>query len=253
MDGLEGLPRRLGDDANGVDHGIDAGQAWQPVVGLVVAGEVDLHHRRARGRLRPVADPEDQFMPSPLKNFRQPPADQPRRPKQQHAHGSGAPRRGTMGRFALRVLASGSLASVSSIAMAALLARRRTGSAASAPNATSHWLWGERAMHRHRADLRHTATGYAIHHASSLFWATFHEAGLEHTRLPASRLAPAISALALAVDYSVVPERLTPGFDRHLSRTGLAAVYAAFAGGLALGSRLARWGADPCMSPPGQA
>lgn len=79
---------------------------------------------------------------------------------------------------------------VSSIATAALLARRRTGSAASAPNATSHWLWGERAMHRHRTDLRHTVTGYAIHHASSLFWATFHEAGSGHTRLPASRLAP---------------------------------------------------------------
>lgn len=118
------------------------------------------------------------------------------------------------------MLLSGSLASVASIAAASVLARRQTGSVASAPNATSHWLWGEPAMHRHRMDLRHTLAGYAIHHASSLFWATFHEAGLERTR--------------------VAPSRLAPGFERHLSRTGLAVVYAAFAGGLALGSRLAR-------------
>ena len=94
-------------------------------------------------------------------------------------------------------------------------------------------------MHRHEPDLRHTFAGYAIHHASSLFWATFHEAGVDRGKVPAWRLAPAISALALIVDYSVVPKRLTPGFDRHLSRTGLVAVYAAFAGGLVLGSRLA--------------
>ncbi|KGO99882.1 hypothetical protein [Novilysobacter defluvii] len=138
------------------------------------------------------------------------------------------------------MLFSGSLASVASIAAASVLARRQTGSVASAPNATSHWLWGEPAMHRHRMDLRHTLAGYAIHHASSLFWATFHEAGLERTRVAPSRLAPAVAAMALVVDYGVAPRRLTPGFERHLSRTGLAVVYAAFAGGLALGSRLAR-------------
>ena len=110
----------------------------------------------------------------------------------------------------------------------------------SASNATSHWLWGEPSMYRHRTDLRHTAAGYAIHHASSLFWATFHEAGIQRTRLPAWQLAPVVSAMAMVVDYGVVPRRLTPGYDRHMSRAGLASVYAAFAGGLVLGSRLTR-------------
>lgn len=138
------------------------------------------------------------------------------------------------------MLLSGSLASITSIAAASVLASRRTGSAASAPNATSHWLWGEPAMHRHRTDLRHTLAGYGIHHASSLFWATFHEAGVERTRMPPSRLAPVVAAMAMVADYGVAPSRLTPGFERHLSRTGLALVYAAFAGGLALGSRMGR-------------
>ena len=138
------------------------------------------------------------------------------------------------------MLASGSIASILSTAAASLLARSRTGSAASAPNATSHWIEGEPAMHEHGLDLRHTVTGYAIHHASSLLWATFHEAGMQHTRLPGWRIAPAVAAMALVVDYGVVPKRLTPGFERHMSRAGLLSVYAVFAGGLALGSRLTR-------------
>lgn len=40
----------------------------------------------------------------------------------------------------------------------------------------------------------------------------------------------------MTVDYRVVPK----GLERHLSRTGLLAVYVGFAAGLALGSRMAR-------------
>ncbi|MCE7031494.1 hypothetical protein LY625_02450 [Lysobacter sp. GX 14042] len=143
-------------------------------------------------------------------------------------------------RFAARVMAGGSIASMLSIIVAGVLARRRTGSLASAPNATSHWIWGERAGRRHQVTLRHTALGYAIHHASSMWWACFHEAGLDRTRVPAWVLAPAMGAVALVVDYTVVPRRLTPGFDRHLSRTALVSVYVAFSAGLLLGSRLTR-------------
>ena len=135
---------------------------------------------------------------------------------------------------------SGTVASVLSIAVATALARPRTGSAASATNAPSHWLWGEPARHRHDVTLRHTAMGYCIHHASSVFWAFAYEGLLERTRTQPWQAAPAIAAAAMTVDYGVVPRRLSPGFEGHLSRTGLIAVYAAFAAGLALASRGSR-------------
>lgn len=127
-----------------------------------------------------------------------------------------------------------------SIVVATALSRPRTGSAASASNAPSQWVWGEPARHRHDVSLRHTLLGYGIHHASSLLWGSVHEGALARTRARLVLVAPAVAAAAMVVDYVVVPRRLSPGFERHLSRTGLAAVYATFAVGLALGSRLAR-------------
>ena len=44
--------------------------------------------------------------------------------------------------------------------------------------------------------------------------------------------------LANVVDYQLVPKRLQPGFDKHVSRKSLFAVYAAFGLGLAIGSCL---------------
>lgn len=131
------------------------------------------------------------------------------------------------------------MASVLSIAAAALLARPRTGSAVSVANAPSHWLWGESARYRHDVTLSHTLTGFAIHHASSVFWAVAHEAAVDRLRVRPEAVAPVVATTAMAVDYRVVPKRLTPGFERHLGRGSLIAVYAAFAAGLAIGSRLA--------------
>lgn len=137
----------------------------------------------------------------------------------------------------LRATRSGSVASIASSLMLAALTRITTGAAAAGSNATSHWIWGERAMHRHRADLAHTVVGYAIHHASSLLWACVYEAARPRR---GERLAGvcvracAVAALAAFVDYRLTPKRLTPGFEAHLSRPGMTLVYAAFAAGLAL-------------------
>ena len=80
--------------------------------------------------------------------------------------------------------------------------------------------------------MRYTLTGYAIHHVASVFWALIFE------RWRAKRgalMVPAAgtSALACFVDYRLTPRRLTPGFERRLSRKSLALVYFAFAIGLA--------------------
>lgn len=156
-----------------------------------------------------------------------------------------------------RALFSGTVASVLSTAVASLLSRRRSGAAAGATNATSHWLWGRRAYRRDRVSMRYTAIGYAIHHASSVFWACFFERALLSRRagdgrsrsprggdqraLTSGRIAATAAATTVAayfVDYRVVPQRLTPGFESRLPLQDRALVYAAFAVGLGLGACL---------------
>jgi len=131
------------------------------------------------------------------------------------------------------------VAAVASGLTVALLARRRTGHLASGPNATSHVLWGESAGRCHEVDLRHTAVGVAIHHASAVFWAAGFEWLLAMRRPPHPVVAAtAVTTVAYVVDYHVVPKRLTPGFEQHLSGRGMWGVYAALAAGLALTAML---------------
>ena len=54
----------------------------------------------------------------------------------------------------------------------------------------------------------------------------------------------ATSAVACFVDFHLTPPRLTPGFEHRLSHRSLAAVYGAFAVGLAVGALLVG-GNDP--------
>jgi hypothetical protein len=117
---------------------------------------------------------------------------------------------------------------------------RDSGAPASGTNATSHWLWGERAMHRPDVSLRYTAIGYLIHHLSALFWASIYErwfAPRSTTLGNATTNAVAVSSLAAATDYLLTPKRLTPGFERHLTLGSMVLVYAAFAAGMAVARR----------------
>lgn len=139
----------------------------------------------------------------------------------------------------VRGLVSGTVASLASTAALVLLSKIEAKSALSAQNAVSHWVWGEPAKHRHELSLRHTLLGYAIHHASSVFWGVIYERYLKHEPslpLPAELLrALAFAALANFVDYRLTPQRLKPGFEHHLSKKSLVLVYTAFAVGIAAG------------------
>jgi hypothetical protein len=135
-------------------------------------------------------------------------------------------------------MASGAVAAVCSTAVLTLACRHDGQPPATGTNATSHWIWGRAAWYSRHSDLRHTVPGYLIHHASSVWWACFFEAW-NRWRRPRRRSgyaarAASIAALAAAVDYLVVPKRLTPGFEAHLRPRAIALVYAAFAAGLAL-------------------
>jgi hypothetical protein len=142
-------------------------------------------------------------------------------------------------------LVAGTLASIASTAALMLCGRREAGSMVAPTNATSHWLWGDQAFEVRGPTLKHTALGYATHHASAIFWALIY-GWLHASRHPAQSApaalasAGAATALACAVDYTITPHRLRPGFEHHLSKRSLGVVYGLFALGLAAGCLLAQ-------------
>ncbi|MGT2477705.1 hypothetical protein [Paraburkholderia terrae] len=111
-------------------------------------------------------------------------------------------------------------------------------------NAVTHRAFRERGV-----GPRFTLTGFAIHQASAVFWALLFEAINARLARGARRTDPvatvtaamAPAATAYIVDFHIVPERLTPGFDEHLSNS-LAGEYVAlavcFAGAALLRGRL---------------
>lgn len=144
-------------------------------------------------------------------------------------------------RFSLfRALSAGSCASVLSAAVLLVAGRQEAGSAAAPINAVSHWYWDREALHQQQVDVRHTAAGFATHHAASIFWAALLAAflhGRPQMSTPARLVAAsaATSAIACFVDFKLTPRRLTPGFEHRISRKSLAVTYLVFAAGLALG------------------
>jgi len=142
-------------------------------------------------------------------------------------------------------LIGGTLASVASTAALMACGRREAGSLVAPTNATSHWLWGDKAFEVREPTLRHTGLGYATHHASAIFWALLY-AWLHASRRPPQSVTAALAsagaatAVACAIDYTVTPRRLTPGFEHHLSKRSMGIVYGLFAVGLAAGCLLAQ-------------
>ena len=139
-------------------------------------------------------------------------------------------------------LVTGSLASIASTATLSAYGSREKRDAVSPSNGPSQWVWGRRAAYASGASLRHTAVGYAIHHATAIMWATLFER-LRGRRTGAGSTiaaAAATSALAYVVDYKVVPQRLQPGFDAHVSPRALGAFYVTFGAALAIAAWMRR-------------
>lgn len=135
---------------------------------------------------------------------------------------------------------AGTVAGLASAAALALCGRRDTGHVPAAVNAPSRWIWGDTALGQNHGSLRFTATGLAVHQAAAVFWALVQELTAYRVACPGPRRAVCAAALTTAlaawIDLRVVPERLTPGFQRRLGCTSLIAVYALFGLGLAAGS-----------------
>jgi hypothetical protein len=143
-----------------------------------------------------------------------------------------------------RGVISGSMASLASAIALAMLGKAEIDNPVAPINGPSQWIWGRFAPYRNRFTARHTVIGYLIHHAASVFWASLYErwrganSCVNDSASVVAQQAAAISAVALFVDYRLTPKRLTPGFEKRLSRRSLFAVYAAFALGLAIGTKL---------------
>jgi hypothetical protein len=144
-----------------------------------------------------------------------------------------------------QALVSGAVASVLSTAVLALCGQIENRRPAGPINGPSQWVYGRRAARVRQPSLRHTLTGFLVHHAMATGWAFLHERAFgEHkAQQPFSkRLARAAVTASAAniVDFQLTPKRLRPGFETQLSRKSLFAVYATFAIGLALVARAGR-------------
>lgn len=145
-----------------------------------------------------------------------------------------------------RGIVSGSAASVTSALALAVCSKIEQDSAAAALNGPSQWVWGEAEAYTREATLKHTLTGYLIHHSMSILWATIHERVFCENVARKSNARCCVEAAATATaayiaDYyvaPVAPRRLRPGFKKHLGPQSIVAVYAAFAAGLAASAML---------------
>ena len=141
-------------------------------------------------------------------------------------------------------LVSGTVAAVLSATYMAWRGQQR-GTPAAPINAVSHWLFGDESLERDEPSVRHTLTGFAVHHGAAIFWGVLH-ARFWGARPEAKRPLPALagglaaSAVACFVDYQLTPRRLQPGYENRLSHRELTGVYAWFGVGLAAGSLLMR-------------
>jgi hypothetical protein len=158
----------------------------------------------------------------------------------------------SVSRMLNRTAISGALAgAVSGIALA--WQGRSEGAGTAAPlNAIGHR--DREALWRKDTTASHTLAGAAVHGASSLFRAVFHELIRTQRPHPDARNAVtdalALTAFAAAVDRRAVPPRLKPGLDERLSPHGLAVVYSSFAAGLAPGGVLTSPGQWSARSKP---
>jgi hypothetical protein len=147
-----------------------------------------------------------------------------------------------------RALRSGLVSAAVAAAFAGWRASAEGGTAVAPLNAVSHCFWPRRALVKTRFSIRYTLTGAAIHTASAVFWATLFEVLCGRLRRDAPHADPvavvtaaaATAATAYVVDYHVVPERLAPGFDTHMSRRSVAGVYIAPAAGFTVGALLGK-------------
>lgn len=142
-------------------------------------------------------------------------------------------------------LITGAAASLAAGAAVAWRGREDTGSALAPINATSHILWGDAAGQVEQPTWQQTLPGVLINAGAGVWWALVMQklfgSAVDKRGLPAAVAGgAATAALAYVVDYHLVPQRLTPGWEQRITRRSLFIGLAAMGAGLAAGALLAR-------------
>src|SRR3954454_17649362 len=134
-----------------------------------------------------------------------------------------------------RALVAGSLASLASVIVLGICARREGRAAPQPLNATSHWVHGDAASRRTSIDTQHTGLGFATHHGAALMWGFLFESlrarANQHSVRTVLRDAVLTSSIAALVDYGLTPHRFTPGWELVLSKRSMAAAYLGMSAG----------------------
>jgi hypothetical protein len=133
--------------------------------------------------------------------------------------------------------------SILTTAALAVAGRMEDANAVAPLNAVAHIPFGSKAFTEDAASLKYTATGTALNVTAVAGWAAVYELTFGRAARRGDTMAgvlggPAIAALAYAVDYYVVPKRLTPGFEERLSGRSMFGVYALLGATLPLASLL---------------
>ena len=133
--------------------------------------------------------------------------------------------------------------SIATTAAVAICGRIEEGNSVAPLNAISHIPWGDEAAQQEDASLKYTATGTLLNTLAMGSWslvyeAVFGKAVRQGNKSTAILGGIAISGLAYVTDYYVVPERLTPGFEKRLSSASMLAVFSTLALSLPLISLL---------------
>ena len=139
----------------------------------------------------------------------------------------------------VRTNLSGAIAAVLSSVVVAACSACEARAPLAGVNAASQWFWGRRAKRHVGPSWRYTAVGYLVHHFSSLLWAGIYEAWCVRRPAPprvSAARAAVVATAACVVDYTIIPRRFRPGFERHIGPASIAVVYVAFGMGLFAGA-----------------
>ena len=101
-------------------------------------------------------------------------------------------------------------------------------------NAVSHIVWGKEAIRRDDVTLKYTGTGALLHYFSSIWWALVYESWFgrkaeKKGARNALKNGVIVSGLAYIVDYHLIPDRLSPGFETRLSKYSLPLMFGVIA------------------------
>lgn len=141
------------------------------------------------------------------------------------------------------MLFSGLGASIAALTSVAALARSEGRPAVVPINATSKWFWGDGAGEQSRFDLKHTPLGIATNICAGMFWGALFGAVRDHRRTAPHQLVcdgAILAGTAGALDYGILPRRLTPGWELQISSRSVLLSLTAMAAGAVLGDLVAQ-------------